>query len=122
MPLNGNRLREIRLSRGFTQEELSEFLDIGIRQIHRYESGETDPSGDVVSKIATLLGVTTDYLLGRVDLPTEYLTEDKLSPMERKLIAAVRRGLIVEALKTITRISEDVDQASIAPQKKAAHG
>jgi transcriptional regulator with XRE-family HTH domain len=122
MPLRGDRLRELRQRRDYTQEELAEILDLGIRQIHRYESGETDPSGDIVARIAKLLGVTTDYLLGLVDEPDAHFSERDYSPMERKLITAVRKGRIVEALKTITTMSESIDESDVPPAKPAVNG
>src|SRR5579859_3799637 len=119
MPLRGDRLRDLRLQRAYTHEELAGMLDLGMRQVHRYESGETDPSGEIITRIAKVFGVTTDYLLGLVDDPVASLTEQDLTPMERKLILALRQGLIVEALKTVAAISESDDKTGIASDQEA---
>lgn len=42
-----------------------------------------------------------------------HFREDDLTPMERRLIHAVRTGLIVEALKEITAISEMDNQPPV---------
>jgi len=119
MPLRAERLRELRLKREYTIEELAAKLDVAARQVSRYESGDNDPSGDVIARMAILLGVTTDYLLGLVDDPKASRTEADLTPMERKLILAVRQGLIVEALKTLATISESDDKSGIASGQEA---
>lgn len=121
MALRGDRLRELRENFGLTQEELAERLNLGIRQIHRYENEITDPSGDIIARLAKELYVTTDYLLGLVDDPAQDLTEEDLSPMERKLVDAVRKGLIVEALETITVISKRNDKSIIPPAQPAVN-
>lgn len=114
MPLNGQRLRELRLKRGYTQEELAALLNLGQRQIPRYENGETDPSADIVARMARALGVTADYLLGLTHEPGGHLAEDDLTPMERKLITAMRHGMIVEALETLTALSKSGDEPVIS--------
>src|SRR6185436_11356133 len=95
-----DRFKALRIEQGLTHEEIAERLDVGISSINRWENGKTAPKGEVVSQIATVLNVSTDYLLGLTDDPTGQLTMDDLSPMERKLIVAVRQGLIREAVKT----------------------
>jgi transcriptional regulator with XRE-family HTH domain len=114
MPLHGKRLRELRQRRGYTQEELAALLNLGQRQIPRYESGETDPSADIIARMARALGVTADYLLGLTDEPSGHLAEDSLSPMERKLITAMRHGLLIEALEALAALSKRDDESVIS--------
>lgn len=109
MPLRGHRLRELRRKLGYTQEDLAERLNVNIRQIHRYETGESDPLADVVARMASIFQVSTDYLLGLTDDPTAELTEEDLTPMERKVIMAVRQGLIVEAYQTLATFHKRED-------------
>ena len=101
----GDRLRKTREGR-YTQQELAEAIGSSTRMISRYEIGENDPTGEVISKLAELLGISADYLLGRTDDPIASLTEADLSVMERKLIAAVRQGAIVEAMETLTSLAK----------------
>jgi len=117
----GPRLKLLREARGYTQEELAAKVGVATQQIWRWESGKNDPTGDMIVLLSQHLGTSSDYLLGRVDDPTANLTTKDLSPMERELIAAVRNGSIVEALKVITGISELEDQANIAREEKAAN-
>jgi transcriptional regulator with XRE-family HTH domain len=101
MPLHGDRLRKLRHTRQFTQEELAERLNLGIRQIHRYENGLSDPAGDIVARIARELGVTTDYLLGLVEEPTQYSRAVGLSAVEQRLVEAFRRQDLATVLQII---------------------
>lgn len=60
---NNEKLRELRKSRGLTQIELSKKLEIGVASLIRYEKGERTPSIEIISRLATILGVSTNYLL-----------------------------------------------------------
>jgi len=99
--MRGDRLRQARVDAGHTQESLSELLDIGNRQIWRYEKGETEPDGVVIAKLAHALNVSADYLLGLSDDPTPPELVAGLSPLERAVLAALRRGENYEAIKAI---------------------
>lgn len=39
----GSRIREARIEAGLTQDELSELVGVGMRQIQYYESGDSNP-------------------------------------------------------------------------------
>ena len=58
----GNRIRQIRKTRGMTQEQLALKLNIGDRYLRKIENGEQVPSIDTLLEIATQLGVSLDYI------------------------------------------------------------
>ena len=60
----GNKLKEIRESKGLNRTELAEKIDISHVMVGRYERDETVPSIDVAKKIADILGVSLDFLVG----------------------------------------------------------
>ncbi len=104
----GDRLREVRMLRGVTQEELAESADIARTMIGRYETTDQLPALDTLVRIADALGVSTDYLLGRteaVDAPFagEYVQPLK-PPREGRMprntaeLTAFVRGIIEETL------------------------
>lgn len=100
--MRGDRLREMRLKLGYSQETLAEMINIGNRQIWRYENGETEPDGITVARIARSLSVSTDYLLGLTDDPLPYvMKESDLTHRERQALAAWRSGDVVSAIKVI---------------------
>lgn len=59
----GNRLRELRLAIGLSQEKLADQLQSTVKSIQRYEKGYR-PDTYALVKIATYFNVSTDYLLG----------------------------------------------------------
>ena len=58
------RLIRLRRERGLTQVKLAEAIDSSQRAICYYETEEKYPPAPVLAKIAKVLGVTTDELLG----------------------------------------------------------
>lgn len=59
------RLRELRLDRQMSQQELAESLGVSRGAIGMYEQGKREPDSTILQRIADFFGVTVDYLLGR---------------------------------------------------------
>lgn len=69
-------LKRERERQGLTQQEMADKLGVKRPTYTRYESGDRQPDIETQCKIATLLGVTVDYLLGRtVSVATPVLSE-----------------------------------------------
>ena len=64
----GKRLLSARKSKGISQEELAEKLGTKGPAVGRYERDEMKPSIDAAAKMAELLNVSLDYLVGKTDL------------------------------------------------------
>lgn len=64
----GNTIKEKRLQKGMTQEELALKSDITVRTVQRIESGEVDPRSFTLQAIASALEVDYNELV-RVDEP-----------------------------------------------------
>lgn len=99
--MRGDRLRKLRLELGYTQEELADKLDMGVRQVWRYENDENAPSSETLARISHLLGVSADYLLGLSDTPAPENQSGTLSTNERAALAAWRYGDKLEAIRII---------------------
>ncbi|MDE6838489.1 MAG: helix-turn-helix domain-containing protein [Acutalibacter sp.] len=65
------RLNETRKKRGITAQQMADYLRIGLRSYRNYESGDREPSLEVLIQIADKLEVSTDYLLCRVEFPVK---------------------------------------------------
>ena len=63
----GARIRQLRLSAGMTQRDLAQRINVGNTTLSQYESGARVPSDEVKIKIASVFGVSVDYLLGVTD-------------------------------------------------------
>ena len=64
-----NRITEARKLANLSQRELAERMELAPPTVSGYESGKYDPKSDGLVKIATICGVTVDYLLGLTDDP-----------------------------------------------------
>ena len=59
----GNRIRNLRKSRGITQERLAEELNISYESLRKIENGTRSASYGVLLDISKYFCVSTDYLL-----------------------------------------------------------
>jgi transcriptional regulator with XRE-family HTH domain len=98
--IDGKRLRQLREAQGYSREKLAAKIGLGVAQIARYEFGDNDATGEVLARIATLFGVSADYLLGLTDNPAPNI-DTTLRPEEVALLAAWRRRDYRELLKII---------------------
>lgn len=64
----GKRLLEVRKDKKMSQDDLAKKLDVHGAVTGRYERDEVKPSIEVAAKIAQVLGVSLDYLVGNTDL------------------------------------------------------
>ena len=58
------RLRELRIEYGYTQAQLGKKLGLEGSAIYKYEKGLREPTITVLTQLANIFNVTTDYLLG----------------------------------------------------------
>lgn len=79
-------LKTARERSGLTQVEIAARLSIHQNQYSRYEVGKAEPSGYLIKRMAGILNVSADYLLG---LPPA-LTLNDLTEEETRLILAMR--------------------------------
>jgi len=118
--LFGERLRKIRTERNLNQDDLAALSGVAQATISEYESGKrrAAPRSDQVAKLATVLDVTADYLLGLVDIPNANLTGEvstsSLKPQkEIPILGKVAAGSGVPAEEDIIGYTS-VDQSEAA--------
>lgn len=63
-----NRIREIREEKNMSGTKVAETLNISPQYYYDLEKGKRGLSADLAQKMATIYGVSVDYLLGRVDV------------------------------------------------------
>lgn len=59
----GEKLQLLRKSRGLSQEQLAEVLEVSRQAVSKWECGDSAPDLDKLRAICTYFGVTTDYLI-----------------------------------------------------------
>lgn len=87
--LFGEKLKELRLAKGYTQERLAEMVDVSKRTMINYEQGRCYPKQtDILAKFGEIFGVSVDYLMSDED---RYVQDAQLR-------GGVRAGSDVQAL------------------------
>lgn len=104
------RLAAVRKERALTQQQMSEVIGIHLSQVKRYESGDTQPSLDVLRKIALALNISADTLLfdenerGPSDeLRMQFEALSQFSPNEKMVAKELLDSLILK--HTANRLS-----------------
>ncbi len=113
MTLRGDRITHLRKELGIKQLTLAEMLDVTPNLISKYENGYTSPPLDKLAQIAEALNTTTDYLLGRSNIPHPGAEPDPLpdlTPTEIEVLNLLRtypaedQKWLLEALTSLRRI------------------
>jgi transcriptional regulator with XRE-family HTH domain len=61
----GERIRLARARKGWKQSDLARALDKPRQHLSQIEQGHQQPRAELLIELANVLGVSTDYLLGR---------------------------------------------------------
>ena len=61
------RLKELRMEKRLTQQQLATTLQTTDDSIYSWEKGRSEPSIAVIRKICDFFEVSSDYLLGRTE-------------------------------------------------------
>lgn len=89
----GDRIREIRKSKGLTQEHLAEKANMSVTFLGEIERNQKLPGLNIFMNIVTALDISADYILRDI-LPSgqQYVDDEtikrleKVSPKHRKII------------------------------------
>ena len=79
------KLKQLRELNHMTQRQAAEAIGCTQGNYSRYETGEREPSIDLLVRMAAAFGVSVDYLIGNTDVD-----DMVLSTYERDLILAAR--------------------------------
>ena len=82
--LCGKRIRELRIMKGMTQEQLA--LEVGLTTDHirRIENGKRGSSIDLLTELASFFDVSLDYLV---------LGKDRSTPIAKQIVRWLIRAL-----------------------------
>lgn len=71
-----NRIRELRVARGWKQAELGAMLGTSRSAISKYETEDRQLDPASICAVCDLFGCTSDYLLGRSDAPLPAVSDE----------------------------------------------
>jgi len=112
----GYKIKELRLKRSLTQDQLATFLSVSTQCISKWENGVTMPDIQMLPKISTFFGVTIDELFDLTDdawfsrletmvenetmieLQTFCQAEERLLKMERENVNDAKYPMVLARL------------------------
>lgn len=102
----GHRIKELRLKRGLTQEELGIRINKSKSAISSYENDLQVPPLEVIADIASILNVTIDCLVG-FDRE-EFISLKNLSKEQREIIDLLYREFLCPTSISLMLSSEQI--------------
>ena len=94
----GERIKDLRTQKTLTQSDLAKMVGLTYIQIGRYETEKSNPSSDILQKLAQALDTTSDYLMNGAsdevisaqltdkELLNQFKQVEKLSQEDKHLI------------------------------------
>lgn len=109
----GDRLKAIRKERNLSQEAFGDLMSEGQQStvpqqlVSQWENGVTDPNAETLFRMARVLEISSDYLLGLTDISNDrYQRKSSKDELREKLDRALDKGNIGEALEAFTAITK----------------
>lgn len=97
------RLAARRKERGLTQQALADRIGGHVQQLKRYEAGSSQPTLEVIRKLATALSVSSDQLLfGKdergpdYDLRLQFEAVSRFDEEEKRVVRSLLEGMILK--------------------------
>lgn len=117
MSIFSERLSDIMSKRNISQKELAILANVTESAMSYYVNGVRTPRSDVISNLARILGVTTDYLLGAVTRRTaeetqfQYLQRNlaKLNPEQLDRATQILKIVFYDVFDEMNEIKSDLN-------------
>ena len=110
MALQVKRLLLMMKQKDMTQRELAGISGVTEAAMSRYLRGERQPRAEVVANMATALGVTSDYLLGREEDKSEL---DKAIRLVARNVSEIPENVRLELIRLLADIKKPADKGGI---------
>ncbi len=105
----GDRIKELRKQKGWSQNELSQQAGVSYAQLSRYEIKGSQPPAEVLNKLANALDTTVDFLINGdtnekakstlkdAELLQQFKAVEQMDDDERNVIKKVIGAFITQA-------------------------
>lgn len=100
------RLRELRMQKGLSQEELAKRLGLSNSAISMYERGSRKPSLELLETLQEFFNVDIAYLLGQ-DKGNAYYLDPEVAELARTLYERPEMRVLFDASRKATK--EDIE-------------
>ena len=91
-----NRLKELRIEKGLTQEKLAKKIGINRTTIAKIESGDRDLTLDHIQRMSDFFNVSYDYILGKSNERTNTIqvidmtnAKDGVTPIQMEVLKKI---------------------------------
>ncbi len=86
------RIRELRLAKGISQQELADVIHVTQQSVNKYEHDLSIPELDILIACANYFDTSIDYLVNETDIPYKYAnyTSANLTTDECRLLEYYR--------------------------------
>jgi transcriptional regulator with XRE-family HTH domain len=105
----GERVLNLLKEKNVTQKKFCEDLNIGKNQLYYWAANNAAPKIDTVNKIADYFQVTTNYLFGIADNPTEITDNPELNELIETLKNRPEMQMLISLTKHAT--ADDIKKA-----------
>lgn len=119
MKIYAARIKQLRMERGLSQDQLAALLGISRSAVGMYETGKREPDLETCEAIADIFNIDMDYLTGRSNTEKMHLTITDTDPQLDELTRNAKQ-LNAQGLQKLVDISDDM-VASGKYEKKPLH-
>ena len=125
-----DRLTQLRKTKGLTRQALADAIGLHLSQLKRYEAGTSQPTLEVLRKLAVALGVSADVLLfdqaerdPHDELKLQFEAIATFSSKEKQVARAVLDAMIVkhQVAGALERVSKPVAKATKEKPPRVSH-
>lgn len=104
------RLKELRESKGLSQQAFAEHFHVTQQSIYKYEHGLSTPDIEIISQMANFFDTSIDYLVGASDVPTKYefVQDSSLTAPELR---------VLQYYRTLSPDTQELIQRIVAKQE-----
>ena len=80
MEIFGDRLKQLREEKGYSQQELAEMINVSRSSVGMFERGTREPNFETLEAIADVFNVDLDYIFGRTNTKRRVpITDNKVA-------------------------------------------
>ncbi len=113
-----NRVKELRKEKALTQQKLAKEVGISRSAIAMYETGECDPSSEMLKTLSIFFDVSTDYVLCLTDIRKAPTPEEVSAMPEAQELRAVMESLSPEDRQRVLAFGRGLAATAQTPEEK----
>ncbi len=107
MKIYAARIKQLRMERGLSQDQLAALLGISRSAVGMYETGKREPDLETCEAIADIFNIDMDYLTGRSNTEKMHLTITGTDPQLDELNRNAKQ-LNAQGLQKLVDYSDDL--------------